>query len=79
MEIKKIGVLVPGPWAMDRPGGGRDRMFGVMRDVEDRFVENGLKNITRFLSKSVEKGKMSEDQKKEESWAGSRGPPIWPT
>lgn len=37
----------------------------VMRDVEERFVANGLKNITDFLSKSVEKGKMTEDQKKE--------------
>jgi 3-hydroxybutyryl-CoA dehydrogenase len=36
-----------------------------MRDVEDRFVENGLKNINRFLSKGVEKGKMTEDQKGE--------------
>ena len=34
-----------------------------MRDVEERFVQNGLKNIDRFLSKSVEKGKMTEDQK----------------
>ena len=36
-----------------------------MRDVEERFVQNGLKNIDRFLSKSVEKGKMTEDQKQE--------------
>lgn len=36
----------------------------IMRDIEDRFVQNGLKAIEKFLSKSVEKGKMTEDQKK---------------
>ncbi len=66
MEIKKIGVVGAGTM-----GNGIAQVAAqigcsvVMRDVEDRFVENGLKNITRFLSKSVEKGKMSEDQKKE--------------
>jgi 3-hydroxybutyryl-CoA dehydrogenase len=35
-----------------------------MRDIEDRFVENGLKAIGKFLAKSVEKGKMTEEQKK---------------
>jgi 3-hydroxybutyryl-CoA dehydrogenase len=35
-----------------------------MRDIEDRFVQNGLKSIDRFLSKSVEKGKLAEDDKK---------------
>ena len=36
----------------------------VMRDIEDRFVENGLKTIQKFLAKSVEKGKMTDEQKK---------------
>jgi 3-hydroxybutyryl-CoA dehydrogenase len=36
-----------------------------MRDIEDRFVQNGLKAIEKFLAKSVEKGKMVEEQKKE--------------
>jgi 3-hydroxybutyryl-CoA dehydrogenase len=35
----------------------------VMRDIEDRFVQGGLKNIDKFLAKSVEKGKMTADQK----------------
>ncbi|HOJ44364.1 MAG TPA: 3-hydroxyacyl-CoA dehydrogenase family protein, partial [Syntrophorhabdaceae bacterium] len=37
----------------------------IMRDIEDRFVEGGLKNIDKFLSKSVEKGKMTPEQKSE--------------
>jgi len=36
----------------------------IMRDIEDRFVQSGLKAIEKFLTKSVEKGKMTEDQKK---------------
>jgi 3-hydroxybutyryl-CoA dehydrogenase len=66
MEIKTIGVIGAGTM-----GNGIAQLAAqigcnvVMRDVEERFVENGLKNITRFLSKSVEKGKMTEDQKKE--------------
>lgn len=65
MEIKKIGVLGAGSM-----GNGIAQVAAqagyqvVMRDIEDRFVENGLKNINAFLTKSVEKGKMTEDQKK---------------
>ncbi|MBM4349673.1 MAG: 3-hydroxyacyl-CoA dehydrogenase family protein [Deltaproteobacteria bacterium] len=65
MEIKKIGVLGAGSM-----GNGIAQVAAqagyqvVMRDIEDRFVENGLKAIDKFLSKSVEKGKMTEEQKK---------------
>ncbi|MFN3535642.1 MAG: 3-hydroxyacyl-CoA dehydrogenase family protein, partial [Desulfatiglandales bacterium] len=37
----------------------------VMRDIEEKFVERGLKNIDGFLSKSVEKGKLTQEQKAE--------------
>jgi 3-hydroxybutyryl-CoA dehydrogenase len=66
MEIKKIGVLGAGSM-----GNGIAQVAAqagyqvVMRDIEDRFVENGLKAIDKFLAKSVEKGKMTEEQKKE--------------
>ena len=49
----------------------------IMRDIEDRFVEGGIKNIDKFLSKSVEKGKMTADAKKEASWAESKAQPTW--
>ena len=64
MEIKKIGVV--GAGTMGNGIAQVAALIGcevVMRDVEERFVQNGLKNIDRFLSKSVEKGKMTEDQK----------------
>ena len=66
MEIKSIGVIGAGSM-----GNGIAQVAGqagyqvIMRDVEDRFVQNGLKAIEKFLSKSVEKGKMAEGQKKE--------------
>ena len=65
MDIKVIGVLGAGTM-----GNGIAQVAAqagyqvIMRDIEDRFVENGLKAIEKFLSKSVEKGKMTEEQKK---------------
>ena len=66
MEIKWIGVIGAGSM-----GNGIAQVASqagyqvIMRDVEERFVQNGLKAIEKFLSKSVEKGKMAEGQKKE--------------
>lgn len=37
----------------------------ILLDVEERFIENGLSNIDKFMSKSIDKGKMTEDEKKE--------------
>jgi 3-hydroxybutyryl-CoA dehydrogenase len=65
MEIKLIGVLGAGSM-----GNGIAQVAAqagyqvIMRDIEDRFVQNGLKAIEKFLTKSVEKGKMTDDQKK---------------
>jgi len=65
MEIKAIGVLGAGSM-----GNGIVQVAAqagyhvVMRDIEERFVENGLKAIDKFLAKGIEKGKMTDDQKK---------------
>jgi len=65
MEIKTIGVLGAGSM-----GNGIAQVAAqagyhvVMRDIEERFVENGLKAIDKFLAKGIEKGKITEDQKK---------------
>lgn len=64
MDIKKIGVVGAGTM-----GNGIAQVAAqigcdvVMRDIEMRFVEGGMKNIDRFLSKSVEKGKMDIKEK----------------
>ncbi|UCC65968.1 MAG: 3-hydroxybutyryl-CoA dehydrogenase [Deltaproteobacteria bacterium] len=65
MEIKKIGML--GAGAM---GNGISQVCAqsgyevIMRDIADEFVQRGMKTIEGFLTKSVEKGKLSEDDKK---------------
>jgi len=64
MEIKKIGVV--GAGAM---GNGIAQMAAqigcevVLRDIKEEFVDRGIKNIDRFLSRSVEKGKLEAAQK----------------
>jgi 3-hydroxybutyryl-CoA dehydrogenase len=64
MEIKKIGLVGAGTM-----GNGIAQIAAqigcdvVMRDTEMRFVEGGMKNIEKFLSKSVEKGKMEAKDK----------------
>jgi len=64
MDIKKIGVVGAGTM-----GNGIAQVAAqigcdvVMRDVKDEFVDRGLKSIDRFLSRSVEKGKMEASEK----------------
>ncbi len=64
MEIKKIGVV--GAGIMGRGIAQVASQTGcdvVMRDIEMRFVEGGIKKIDSFLSKSVEKGKIDTKEK----------------
>jgi len=64
MDIKTIGVLGAGVMGNGIAQVAAQAGYNVvMRDIEDRFVEGGMKNIDRFLSKSVEKGKMTADEK----------------
>ncbi len=64
MEVKTIGVLGAGTMGNGIAQVAAQAGFNVvMRDIEDRFVQGGLKNIDKFLAKSVEKGKMTADQK----------------
>jgi 3-hydroxybutyryl-CoA dehydrogenase len=64
MEIKTIGVLGAGTM-----GNGITQMGAqigcnvVMRDIDMRFVDGGMKSIDKFLSRSVEKGKMPAEEK----------------
>lgn len=64
MDIKKIGVVGAGTMgngiALVAAQIGCDV---IMRDIKDEFVERGMKSIDKFLSKSVEKGKLEAAQK----------------
>jgi len=65
MDIKVIGILGAGTMGNGLAQVAADAGYQVvMRDIEDRFVQNGLKAIEKFLAKSVEKGKKTEEQKK---------------
>ncbi len=62
--IKTIGVVGAGTMGNGIAQVAAQAGYNViMNDIEDRFVQNGLKNIDKFLSKSVEKGKMAADEK----------------
>lgn len=62
MEIKKIGVLGAGVM-----GNGIAQTFAqagyqvIMRDIEDRFVEGGMKNINKNLTRSVSKERITQE------------------
>jgi len=64
MEIRKIGVIGAGTM-----GNGIAQVAAqigcdvIMRDIEDSFVDRGIKAIDKFLTKSVEKGKLAADEK----------------
>ena len=65
MEVKRLGVV--GAGAMGNGIAQVAAQIGlevVMRDIEDAFVDRGMKSIDKFLSKSVEKGKLQEADKK---------------
>ena len=64
MEIITFGIIGAG-----QMGGGIAQVAAmsgldvVMNDIKTEFVEKGLASITKILSRGVEKGKMSEDDK----------------
>ena len=64
MEIKTFGVIGAG-----QMGSGIAQVAAmsglqvVMNDVNDEFVGRGLRNITNILSRNVDKGKMSAEEK----------------
>ncbi|MBW1616370.1 MAG: 3-hydroxybutyryl-CoA dehydrogenase [Deltaproteobacteria bacterium] len=65
MEIKTFGVIGSG-----QMGNGIAQVAAtsglnvIMNDIKEEFVENGLGNIKKILSKNVAKNKISEEDKK---------------
>jgi 3-hydroxybutyryl-CoA dehydrogenase len=64
MEIKTFGVVGAG-----QMGNGIAQVAAmsglqvIINDIKDEFVERGLKNITNILTKNVDKGKMTAEDK----------------
>ena len=64
MDIKTIGILGAGTMGSQISQVAAQAGFNiVMRDIDEKFVASAMKNIEQFLSKSVEKGKMAEEEK----------------
>ena len=65
MQIKTFGVIGAG-----QMGAGIAQVAAmsglnvIMNDIKTEFVDKGLANIAKILSRGVEKGKMSEEEKK---------------
>ena len=65
MEIKTFGVIGAG-----QMGAGIAQVAAmsglnvIMNDIKSEFVDKGLATIAKILARSVEKGKMSEEEKK---------------
>ncbi len=63
MEIKKITVLGAGIMGAGIAQSAAQAGFTVsIRDMEDRFVENGLTTIKTNLARAVSKGKMDQEK-----------------
>ena len=64
MSIKTFGVIGAG-----QMGNGIAQVAAmsgldvIMNDISDEFVQRGLTTITKILTRSVDKGKMSDDDK----------------
>jgi len=64
MNINQIGIIGAGTMGHGIALVSAKAGFNViMRDIEMEFVETGLKRITGFLEKSVEKGKLDNEEK----------------
>ena len=65
MKVNKIGIIGAGQMghgiALVAAKAGFDV---ILRDIKDDYVKKGLSRIERFLDKSIEKGKMTADEKK---------------
>lgn len=64
MEIKTLGVIGAG-----QMGNGIAQVASasglnvIMNDIKDEFVQKGMQNITKLLSRSVDKGKLEAAEK----------------
>ena len=64
MEIKTFGVIGAG-----QMGNGIAQVAAmsgldvIMSDIKEEFVERGIATITKIMSRSVDKGKMTAEEK----------------
>ena len=65
MSIKTIGVVGAGAMGTGIAHVAAMADYNVvLRDVDMSYVDNSVKNMDKFMARSVEKGKMTEDQRR---------------
>ena len=65
MNIKKIGVIGAGQMGHGIALVAAQAGFDViLQDIKDEYVKKGINRIEKFLDKSIEKGKITENEKK---------------
>ena len=65
MIVKKIGIIGAGQMGHGIALVAAKAGFNVIiQDIKDEYVQKGISKIERFLDKSIEKGKMTADEKK---------------
>ena len=65
MAVKKIGVIGAGQMGHGIALVSAQAGFDViLRDIKDEFVQKGISKIDKFLTKSIEKGRITEADKK---------------
>ncbi len=65
MTVKKIGVIGAGQMGHGIALVSAQAGFDVtLQDIEEEYVKKGIAKIDKFLSKSIEKGKITEADKK---------------
>jgi 3-hydroxybutyryl-CoA dehydrogenase len=66
MTIQTIGVVGAGSMGTGIANLAAINGFNVvLRDIEERFLESALNRMSKFMEKSVARGKMTEEQKQE--------------
>ncbi|MEH7097944.1 3-hydroxyacyl-CoA dehydrogenase family protein [Neobacillus vireti] len=66
MAIQTIGVVGAGSMGTGIANLAAINGFNVvLRDIEERFLESALNRMSKFMEKSVARGKMTEEQKQE--------------
>jgi 3-hydroxybutyryl-CoA dehydrogenase len=64
MKVKKIGVIGAGQMGHGIALVATQAGFEViMQDIKDEYVKKGLGRIEKFLDKSIEKGRLTADEK----------------
>lgn len=68
MTIKKIGIVGAGTMGHGIALVAAKTGYEVLlNDIEEDYIKKGIASIEKFIDKSIEKGKMTADDKKKDT------------